>query len=184
MIFRLKSTPPGSFERTGDHAAYFARHTKLPLWTTATVISGLLATDAWSADYETMRTLQLPLSTTEAWHVVGDFCDIDDWHPDIRACSLKVIEGRLHRVLTTTDGAESVERRIAVEPGLSYTYKLVSSSLPIENYTATFSIEPNDGSRISWSARFSSDDPAMEAAVAEMFETGLSAIKRATEKDE
>ena len=31
-------------------------------------------------------------------------------------------------------------KRIAVEPGRSYTYAIVSSPLPIERYTATFSI--------------------------------------------
>ena len=148
---------------------------------TAAAISGSLATGAWPADYQVQRTLQLPSPSTEVWHVVGDFCDIDDWHPDITACATKVIDGKLHRVLTGADGGKIVQQRIAAEPGLSYTYKLANSPLPIEKYTATFSIEPNDGTLVSWSARFSTEDPAMEAAIAEMYETGLSAIEAAFE---
>ncbi len=142
----------------------------------ATLFS-LLAPGAGAENYQVERTLQLSLPGTETWHLIGDFCDIDDWHPGVSACALKVIEGRLHRVLTTTDGAEIVERRIAVEQGLSYTYKITQSPFPIEKYTATLSIEPQDGTRISWNARFSSDDPSMEATIVEWIEAGLAAIE-------
>lgn len=136
-----------------------------------------LTTAALAESYEVRRTLQLSAPMTDVWHVVGDFCDVDDWHPDLSGCALRVIDGQLHRVLTTVDGAEFVERRIAVEPGLSYTYRIVSSPLPVEGYTATFSIAPGEGSVISWSARFSSEDPAMEAVVGGILESGLAAIE-------
>ncbi|MCG6904878.1 MAG: SRPBCC family protein [Rhodobacter sp.] len=139
--------------------------------------AGFLATGAGAANYQVQRTLQLPFPSTEVWHLIGDFCDIDDWHPDISGCALKAVEGRLERILTTTEGAAIVEQRIAVESGLSYTYKISASPLPIEGFTATFSIEPIDGARVTWSARFSSDDPSMEAAIIELFETGLAAIE-------
>lgn len=139
--------------------------------------AGFLATGAGAANYQVERTLQLPLPSTEVWHLIGDFCDIDDWHPGIGGCALKAVEGRLERVLTTTEGAEIVEQRIASEPGLSYTYRISASPFPIDRFTATFSIEPIDGARVTWSARFSSDDPAMEAAVIEFFEAGLAAIE-------
>ena len=140
-------------------------------------ITGAQATSAWSADYKVERTLQLSSASTTVWNMVGDFCDIDDWHPALAACDLEVIDGSLHRNLTTVDGSVFVEKRIAVEPELSYTYKIVDSSLPIENFTATFSIESLNGSLISWSGRFSSDDPKMESAIAEMFEVGISSIE-------
>lgn len=140
-------------------------------------LSGLLATSAGAADYTVQRTLQLTQSATEVWHVIGDFCDIDDWHPNISACSLKVRDGKLHRVLTTTTGEEVVEQRIAAEQGLSYTYQISNAPFPIENYTATFSIEPLGGALIGWSAKFSSDDPSMETLITDFIETGLSAIE-------
>lgn len=142
-------------------------------------ILGLQAPPVRAADYEVTRSLQLPNSVTEVWNEIGDFCDLDDWHPAFKACSLKVIDGRLHRILVTVDGAELMQKRIATEPGLSYTYTTTNSKLPIENYVATFFIEPNDGSLISWSGRFSSDDPEAKAAIAEIYETGLDAIEKA-----
>lgn len=147
--------------------------------TTAAAVSGAIATAGLAANYELRREVHLPVSMTEAWHLVGDFCDIDDWHPDVAGCSVTVIDGRLHRVLTAADGSETVEQRIAQEPGLSYTYRVSSSPLPVEGMIATFSVEPADGARITWSVRFSSEDPAMEAEVARMLETGMSAIEAA-----
>ena len=147
------------------------------------VLAALVASPAMAADYKVSRSLQLSAPGTQVWHLIGDFCDIDDWHPAIRDCALKVIDGRLHRVLTTTDGAAITQRRIATEPGLSYTYKLTASPLNIDRYTATFSIEPNDGTRVTWSARFTSDDPAAETAIADLFDTGLAAIEKRLNPD-
>ncbi|SMC12176.1 Polyketide cyclase / dehydrase and lipid transport [Roseovarius aestuarii] len=152
---------------------------KLTTLLTVTAIVGFHSTGAWSADYKVQRTLQLTAPSTEVWNLIGDFCDIDDWHPSLTACSLSVRDGGLHRTLTTADGDEFVEKRIANEPGLAYTYSIVSSPLPIENYTATFSIEPLNGSLISWSGRFSSEDPAMETTISEIYDAGLSAIEAA-----
>lgn len=145
---------------------------------TAATFFGLSATSVHAVEYTVKRTLQVSAQPTEVWNLIGDFCDIDDWHPAFSDCQLKVVDGRLHRFLTTPDDEQFEERRIAVEAGLSYTYKLANSPLPIENYTATLAVEPLNGTRIRWSAKFSSDDPTMEAKVAEMFEAGLSEIAK------
>ena len=64
----------------------------------------LCATAAWPADFQVKRSLELPASTPQVWHLIGDFCDIDDWHPDVSACALKVVDGALVRVLTMGAG--------------------------------------------------------------------------------
>ncbi|MGC3940755.1 SRPBCC family protein [Roseobacter sp. EG26] len=147
------------------------------LKSTVTAICALCASAAASADYHVKRSLELSSPAVEVWHLIGDFCDIDDWHPGVSTCSLKTIDGSLVRVLTTVSGNEIVQKRIAEEPGLSYTYKTVSSSLPIENFTATLSIEPFGTPLVMWSGSFSSDDPAMEQIIVEDIETGMSAIE-------
>ncbi len=151
---------------------------KLAMMTTFLAFTAFQTTAVWSADYKVQRTLQLSSPATDVWNFAGDFCDIDDWHPAIADCALKVKDGALHRILTTVDGAEFDEKRIAVEAGQSYTYSIISSPLPIENYTATFSIESLNGSLLSWSGSFSSDDPSTEAAIAGIYDAGLSAIER------
>lgn len=145
--------------------------------TATTAICLLFATAAWSADYKVKRSLEFQSSPTKAWHIIGDFCDIDDWHPDVKACSLKVMDGSLTRVLTKLDGTEVIQKRVAHEAGLSYTYKTVSSSLQVEKYIATLSVQPMDNSLIEWSANFSSDDPEAEQIVVDEMEAGLAAIE-------
>ena len=72
------------------------------------VISLLCATSASSADYKVKRSLELPIQSTAVWHLIGDFCDIDDWHPNVQACALKVMDGSLVRVLTMDDGKNAL----------------------------------------------------------------------------
>ena len=139
--------------------------------------SGVLATTALAADYNVSRTLQLAEPKADIWRLIGGFCDVDDWHPNIADCDLKVIDGKLHRILTTDAGDQFIDQRIASEKGLSYTYKTSETPLMLDNFTATLSIEPIDGARITWSANFSSEDPAMEAKVVELIEVGLSGIE-------
>ena len=88
------------------------------------------------------------------------------------------MDGSLVRVVVTKSGDEIVQKRIAEEPGLSYTYKTISSPLPIQKFAATLSLEPFGKPLISWSARFSSDDPGMEQVVVDEIEAGISAIDR------
>ncbi len=142
-----------------------------------TAICTLCATAAWSADYHIKRSLELSAPALEIWSTIGDFCDIDDWHPNVSACALKVVDGSLVRVIITDVGDEIVQKRIAEEPGLSYTYRTISSSLPIENFTATLSIEHFGKPLIMWSGSFSSDDPTTEQTVVENIEVGLSEIE-------
>lgn len=149
------------------------------IWTIGFVIFlGLGVSDAWAENFKVKRSLTIASPPEEAWYVIGDFCDIDDWHPAVRTCQLKVVDGTLQRILTLADGAQFVEQRIAEEPGLSYTYKIISSPLPIDRYTATLSITRGDSSTITWSGRFSSDDPSMESVIGEIYEAGLSAIRK------
>lgn len=145
----------------------------------AVTILCMMATGAKAAEYEISQSYQTAQSTAEVWRVIGDFCDIDDWHPDISDCTLKVMDGSLHRVLKTGDGGEIVEKRIASEAGLSYTYRITQSPLAVENFTATLAVEPRDGALVTWIARFSSDDPAMEGRVANLVEAGVSGIEKA-----
>ena len=135
------------------------------------------ATAAWPADFQVKRSIELQSATPQVWHLIGDFCDIDDWHPKVSSCALKVVDGSLVRVLTSDTGDQVTQKRIAREEGLSYTYKTVSSTLPIEKFTATLSVQPGENLLIEWIANFSSDDPKMEDVVVGDIEAGLSAIE-------
>ena len=126
--------------------------------------------------YSVSRSVTIDASAEEVWNVMGDFCDLDDWHPAFVGCQLKAIDGGLHRILTMDGGGAFVEKLVASEPGLSYTYSIVEGPLPLERYTGTMSITPGQPVEVTWSSRFKSPDPAMEGAVIGVYESGLEAL--------
>ena len=134
------------------------------------------ASAALSADYKVKRSIELSSSPSATWNTIGDFCDIDDWHPNVSGCTLKVVDGTLVRVLTTGAG-NKIEQKRVYQDGLLYSYTTVDHYLPIENYRATLSITPMEKTLIEWTANFSSDDPAMEQIVVKEVEDGMSAIE-------
>ena len=131
---------------------------------------------ATAETYNIEREITLAGDADEIWQAIGDFCDIDDWHPGISGCALKAREGAVFRRITVGKDAEVWEKLIAVEPGLSYTYRIVESPFPIKRYVATISITRGTPNRITWSGKFKSDDPKMEKAVTKIYENGLAAI--------
>lgn len=137
-----------------------------------------LAAPAALADkYTVTRSVDISGSPDEAWQAIGDFCDIDDWHPSITSCVLKSIDGSVHRNLTLADGAEVVEKLVAVDAGgLSLTYAIVTAPLALDRYTATLSITRGDPSTVTWSGRFTTDDPALEAFFEGFYDAGLAVI--------
>jgi hypothetical protein len=135
----------------------------------------LAATAAGAESYKVQRSLDLT-DADMAWKIMGDFCDIDDWHPAVEVCRLRVIDGALHRVLTLAGGGEFVEKRIAEEPGISYSYTIESAPLPVEKYVATMAITRGDAPVLTWSGSFQSDDPEMEAVFGGIYDAGLAGI--------
>ncbi len=142
----------------------------------ALAVIATLTSTAQAADYSVSRSVTISNPNGDAWNVIGDFCDVDDWHPAITTCALKSKDGAIHRLLTLGNGAQILEKLIAVEPGLSYTYAIVESPLPVENYVSTISITGGDTATVAWSGRFSSDDPGMEAVIGDIYDQGLAAI--------
>lgn len=144
----------------------------------ATAVLSLNA--AYAGQYQVSRSVELSSSPEEAWKMIGDFCDIDDWHPAISTCALKSIDGGVHRVIEVDGIGEFVEKLVATDPsGLNYTYSIVSSPAPFDRYTGTLSITRGNPSTLTWASRFSTDDPGLEAAVGGLYEAGLTAIKAA-----
>ncbi len=141
----------------------------------AALVASVAAADTTS--YSVTRSVTVDATAGEVWQVIGDFCDIDDWHPAFIGCALKAPEGGgVHRVLTMDGGAEFLEKLVASEPGLSHTYSIVEAPVPITNYVSTLAITPGDKVEVTWSSRFKTDDPEIEALVISVYESGLAAL--------
>lgn len=145
------------------------------------VLPVLFATPALTSEtknYSVSHSVSINANAQDVWNVIGDFCDLDDWHPAFVGCALKTRDGGgVHRILTTQDGGQFVEKLIATEPGLSYTYSIIEAPVPLERYTGTLSIAPGDPTEVTWSSRFKSADPEMEGLITGVYEAGLAALE-------
>ena len=120
----------------------------------------------------------------QAWALLGDFCGIKTWHPAIASCELSQKDGARIRTLTTKDGGKFVEKLVKWDDtDTSYTYQILESPLPIENYVSTIKVEDDDEPgkvAITWSSTF---DPkgvtpqVARKAVADIYLAGLLALK-------
>ncbi len=140
-------------------------------------LTAVTAHHAIAENYTVERAITLDGNAVEIWQAIGDFCDIDDWHPSISDCALKARDGAVFRRITVGEDAEVWEKLIAVEAGLSYTYSITDAPFPLDRYVATLSLTRGKPHRITWSGKFKSDDPNMEQAVAGIYEAGLAEIE-------
>jgi hypothetical protein len=121
----------------------------------------------------------------QAWALIGDFCGLTQWHPAIATCETSEKDGARIRTLTTKDGARFVEKLVAWDDaGHAYTYAILESPLPVENYVSTIKVEADDEPgkvAITWSSTF---DPKgvserdARKAVADVYLAGLLSLKK------
>jgi len=88
------------------------------------------------------------------WKEVGDFCGIANWHPAVAKCELS--HGNKIRTLTLKGGGTIVERLLKWDDkGMSYTYAIVSSPLPVSHYISTIKVVPEGAvSQIVWTGKY------------------------------
>lgn len=128
------------------------------------------------------RSALIARPPAEVWAFAGPFCALASWHPMIARCEDLVIDGKPYRRLVTRERDAFLEREIARdEAGMSYRYAIERSPLPVEDYRATFRVEPAaGGSRVVWRADFDvaakADAQAVERTVAEIYEAGLAGL--------
>jgi uncharacterized protein YndB with AHSA1/START domain len=142
--------------------------------------AGLVALPAQAL--EVRQTVAVAAPPEEVWQVIGDFCAIADWHPVVGQCAASERNGATMRTLTTLDGGVLVEKRVQYsDEGMSYTYEIIESPLPVADYVSTLAVMAGaDGSLITWSGEFAAkgapDDQAVEV-ISGIYQTGLAALK-------
>jgi hypothetical protein len=134
------------------------------------------ASSAFADDYSLTSSVTVTADSATVWQAVGDFCDLDDWHPGIVSCVLEARDGAVHRQLTLGDGAPVLEQLVSEVAGQSYTYKIVEAPLPITDYVSTLSVTLGNPTTVTWAGTFKSDVPEMEGAIQGLYDGGLGAI--------
>jgi uncharacterized protein YndB with AHSA1/START domain len=131
---------------------------------------------------EVTESVEISAPPEKVWQTISGFCSIADWHPMIAKCVEGEKNGAALRTLTTTDGAVLVERRVQYsDEGMSYSYQIVESPLPVANYEATLAVlDGPEGSMVTWSGEFSAkgttDATALET-IDDIYGAGLRALK-------
>jgi hypothetical protein len=128
---------------------------------------------------EVHRSATVEGSPQWVWWDIGDFCEIEDWHPVIADCDDWDEDDVTYRTLTTTDGAV-IKEQLTEETDGSYSYVILESPLPVANYHATLSVTAGgDGTVIDWWASFDAvgvSDAEAEGLIGGIFQGGLDQI--------
>jgi hypothetical protein len=154
----------------------------------AVLTLGTMAADA--ASLVSAKKLEVNVEKTKAeaertalWAKVGGWCAIAEWHPAIAKCESSKDGDVEFRTLTLKDGGVIKEKLL--ETGTtSYKYEIIESPLPVKNYTAMFSVTPDDDDldeiNVLWSATFDAngkEDKEARSVIDGIFKAGMESIK-------
>ncbi|NBC27843.1 MAG: SRPBCC family protein [Bacteroidetes bacterium] len=104
-------------------------------------------------------TIQAPAN--DVWNVVSDFGALDQFVEAIKECESDGTGVGAVRTLTLQDGAEVKEKLESLDDqNQKLTYSILSSPLPVENYTGTIQIREKGDNKteFSWSSTFKAKD--------------------------
>ncbi|AWN39603.1 SRPBCC family protein [Methylobacterium durans] len=149
----------------------------------------LLAQCTGSSALEVIRDLDIPAPPAAVWAIIGDFCAIERWHPQVKRCFLSEDEedgaaALPVRGLFTTE-RESIIVEVETdrdEGSMSYSSRLLGGPVPVKNYSSTIAVTPSGkGSLVTWRATFDADavsDAEAVTFIARVYERGLAAIAK------
>ncbi len=142
--------------------------------------TALLTTPA--AALEVRQSVEVKAPPEQVWALIGNFCSIAKWHPVIADCALSQKDGVATRKLTTVDGAVLLEKRVQYsDEGMSYTYTILDSPLPVRDYTSTLAVmDQGGGSMITWSGEFEAKgapDAKAKDVITGIYQAGLKSLQ-------
>lgn len=95
--------------------------------------------------------------------------------------------GDTYRILTLGDGGK-IKEKLTEKGDTSYSYEIIESPLPVQNYAATLSVTEDDGddiAEVEWTAEFDPADGVEEAKAVEVitgiFNDGVAGIGKKAE---
>ena len=119
----------------------------------AAALAALVATPALAL--EAKKQVAVDATPAQAWAAIGDFCAIGAWHPVVETCVLGEKDGKPMRTLALKGGGTIVEEQVERdEAGMSFTYRIIESPLPVANYESTIAVGHEGGTTIVWTGKF------------------------------
>ncbi|MBV8577270.1 MAG: SRPBCC family protein [Acetobacteraceae bacterium] len=122
--------------------------TKFTLPIAATAALAVSTSSALALD--SIVNKQSSMSADAVWKKIGDFCGIQNWIPAVEKCVLS--KGGKERTVYVKGDGQVLERLDNWDDAKrTYSYTILSSGLPVDDYHSTISVEPNgNGSVLSW----------------------------------
>ena len=119
------------------------------------------------------------------WDMIGGFNALPDWHPAIVRSEIEEDAEGSVRTLHLAGGGKVVERLDKHdEEERSYSYSIVSSPLPVANYSATIRLKDSpdgDGCVVEWESDFEAQGaPEGDAvkAIQDVYTAGLDNLRK------
>lgn len=141
--------------------------------------SGILA----AGNISVSKTIGIDAPAATVWAKVKDFNALNSWHPAVAKTEILAGENNkvgAVRLLTLNDGGTIEEDLLAWdEAGMTFSYNIVQSVLPVSDYEATLTVEAtsNTSSKVIWSASFNAgkgaDDKTAQDTISGIFDAGL-----------
>jgi hypothetical protein len=120
-------------------------------------------------------------SVASVWKRVGNFCGISAWDPSVAKCELSA-DGK-QRTMTLKNGATVVEALVKwSDKHHFYTYKIVSSPLPVDRYESTLKVAAGKGgagSIVTWKGHYEAKgapDAEAKKIIDSIYESGTEAL--------
>ncbi|GAN77008.1 SRPBCC family protein [Acidisphaera rubrifaciens] len=137
----------------------------------------LASVPAWAltTSYHATSTM----TPADMWAKVGDFCGIGNWLPPVQKCTLSA-DGK-QRTLSLKGGGEVVEALVSRnDKKRTYTYRILSSPLPVEDYRSTIHVvAKGSGSEVIWSGTYKAkgaSDADAEKTIAGIYKAGVDTL--------
>ncbi len=126
------------------------------------------------------KEMVVSASPEEVWDVIGDFYGLDAWHPAVASTQRSGAKVPT-RILVLGNGGIIREELVDGVEGKSYTYQIIESPLPVENYVSTLSVmADNGGSKIVWVADFDnvagSDPDEVVGIISGVYDAGFESL--------
>jgi hypothetical protein len=130
-------------------------------------------------------SVNLPASADKVWDLIGGFNTLPDWHPAVEKSEVEGEGKGSVRTLHLVGGGTITERLVQLdEEGRVYSYSILSSPLPVANYTGTIRLkESADGSgcALEWESDFEAEGaPEGDAvqAIQGIYQAGFDNLKK------
>ena len=153
------------------------------------LLSLMFASVTWAdGNIAVTKIMEIPAPAAAVWAKVGDFSAMNGWHPAV--AKDEITEGENNkvgaiRVLTLGDGGTIQEELMEWDDaGMSMTYRILESVLPVSSYTATIKVLALDDktSKITWSGSFDAkrgaDDKTASTTISGIYDAGLENLRK------